>query len=50
MVHNNAYRKGKGRMSASGISKIAIGAIVKENSTTLLEWIAYHRVIGVNSS
>lgn len=34
-------------MTASGISKIAIGAIVKENSTTLLEWIAYHRIIGV---
>ena len=34
-------------MTASGISKIGIGAIVKESSPALLEWIAYHRVVGV---
>jgi hypothetical protein len=28
--------------------RLAVGAIVKESSETLLEWIAYHRVVGVD--
>ncbi len=27
---------------------LAVGAIVKESSETILEWIAYHRVVGVD--
>jgi len=34
-------------MNISKKLKIGIGAIVKESSSALLEWIAYHRVIGV---
>jgi hypothetical protein len=36
-------------MTASGLLKIGIGAIVREAPAALLEWIAYHRVVGVEN-
>jgi hypothetical protein len=34
-------------MTTSKNIQIGIGAIVKENAAALLEWIAYHRVVGI---